>query len=134
MKIFICILSIFIGGCTTHIIDLSMISNKNIALDKIKLDNVSTQAEKYALIKKRIDPPSQRKMIEGEDSRFGFLFGFLSIPFGQPRIENAVSDALKRGNGDLIIDASIYLKQLGFLIGFTSIQIKGTVVSIKGAR
>ena len=42
-----------LSGCTTHLTDLSMISNKNINLEKIDIDRAP-----------------QRKLVEGEDSKF----------------------------------------------------------------
>ena len=47
--------------------DLSMISNKNISLDKVDIDKLP-----------------QEKHIEGEDSKFIFLF-----PLGQPKLKEA---------------------------------------------
>lgn len=102
-----------LSACTTHITDISIISNKNITLDKIDIDRCP-----------------QRKLVEGEDSKFIFLF----IPLGQPKIKEAVNDALQKGNGDLIVDASLYKKSWWFLIGQQSIQIKGTVVKTRGEK
>ena len=56
------------------------------------------------------------------------------IPLGQPKIKEAVNDALQKGNGDLIVDASLYKKYWWFLIGQQSIQIKGTVVKTRGEK
>ena len=112
-KILTLIALLFLSGCTAHLVDLSMISNKNINLEKLDIDRAP-----------------QRKMIEGEDSAFIFLF----IPFGRPKIQEAVNDALQKGNGDLIIDASLYAKQWWFLVGQTSIVIKGTVVDTRGSK
>lgn len=102
-----------LSGCTTHLTDVSIISNKNISLDKLDIDRCP-----------------QRKLVEGEDSKFVFLF----IPLGQPKIKEAVNDALQKGNGDLIVDASLYKKYWWFLIGQQSIQIKGTVVKTRGEK
>ena len=104
---------ICLSSCTTHLTDLSVISNKNIALDNIDIDR-----------------SPQRKLVVGEDKKFIFLF----IPLGQPKIREAVNDALKKGNGDLIVDASLYVKYWWFLVGQTSIEIKGTVVNTKGVQ
>ena len=102
-----------LSGCTTHLTDVSIISNKNISLDKLDIDRCP-----------------QRKLVEGEDSKFVFLF----IPLGQPKIKEAVNDALQKGIGDLIVDASLYKKYWWFLIGQQSIQIKGTVVKTRGEK
>ena len=113
MKKYLILMMIFLSGCSTHLTDLSMISNKNINLEKIDIDRAP-----------------QRKLVEGEDSKFIFLF----FPFGTPKIKEAVNDALQKGNGDLIVDASLYAKSWWFLVGQTSIQIKGTVVDTRGVK
>lgn len=102
---------IYLSGCTTHITDLSMISNKNINLNKVNIDTLP-----------------QKKSIEGEDTKFMFLF----IPFGQPTLKEALNDALEKGQGDLMVDASVYVTSWWFLIGETGIKIKGDVVNTKG--
>jgi len=105
--------AVFLTGCSTHLTDLSMISNKNVDLDKINIDKAP-----------------QRKLVEGEDRKFIFLF----IPFGQPQIKEALNKALEKGQGDLMVDASLYHEGWWFLVGETSIKIKGTVVDTRGAR
>ena len=113
MKKYLVLMLIFLSSCTTHLTDLSIISNKNINLEKIDIDRAP-----------------QRKLVEGEDSKFILLF----FPLGQPKIKEAVNDALQKGNGDLIVDASLYLKSWWFIIGQTTIQIKGTVVDTRGVK
>ncbi|MDY4842150.1 MAG: hypothetical protein SO314_07295 [Alphaproteobacteria bacterium] len=105
------IMAIYLSSCTTHITDLSMISNKNINLNRVNIDTLS-----------------QKKNVEGEDSKFVFLF----IPFGQPTLKGALNDALEKGQGDLMVDASVYVTSWWFLIGETGIKIKGDVVNTKG--
>ena len=113
MKKYLLITLLFLSACTTHMTDLSMISNKNINLSQINIDRAP-----------------QRKLVEGEDSKFVLLF----IPFGLPKIKEAVNDALHKCDGDLIIDASLYHKWWWFIIGVDTIQIKGTVVNTRGDR
>ena len=113
MKKYLIIMLIFLSGCTTHLTDLSMISNKNINLEKIDIDRAP-----------------QRKLVEGEDSKFILLF----FPLGQPKIKEAVNKALQKGNGDLLVDASLYYKYWWFIIGQSTIQIKGTVVDTRGVK
>ena len=67
------------------------------------------------------------KNVIGEDKKFVFLF----IPFGQPTIKGALNDALQKGNGDLMVDASVYVTNWWFLIGQTGIEIKGDVVKTR---
>lgn len=105
--------ALFISGCTTHLTDLSMISNKNINLNKVDIDKLP-----------------QKKNVEGEDTKFMLLF----IPFGQPTLKGALNDALEKGNGDLMVDASVYVTQWWFLVGQVGIKIKGDVVNSKGGN
>ncbi len=104
---------LYLSGCTTHLTDLSMISNKNINLNKVDIDKLP-----------------QKKNIEGKDSKFVFLF----IPFGQPTLKGALNDALEKGNGDLMTDASVSTTGWWFLVGETGIKIKGNVVNTKGSN
>ena len=112
MKRFFILIAVLacLGGCTTHISDLSVISNKNIDTGQIDLDAIS-----------------QKKHVEGQDDKFVFLF----IPFGQPTLKEALNDALEKGGGDLMINASVYVRQWWFLIGRSGIRIKGDVVNTK---
>ena len=102
-----------LSGCATHISDLSMISNKNLDLGKIDLDSLP-----------------QKKHVEGRDDKFVFLF----IPFGAPTLKEALNDALKKGGGDLMVNASVYVTGWWFLIGRQGISIKGDVVNTKGGK
>jgi len=104
------IAALFLTACTTHVSDLSMISNKNVSLDKINLDTCP-----------------QKKNVEGEDSKFVFLF----IPFGQAKLREALNDALEKGNGDLMIDASVYTYHWWFIVGQVGIKIKGDVINTR---
>ena len=112
-KILSLVLAIFISGCTTHLTDLSVVSNKNINLETINIDKLP-----------------QKKGVVGRDEKFVFLI----IPLGHPTIKEAVNDALKKGDGDLMIDTSVYVTNWWFLIGQTGIEVKGTVVNTKGEQ
>lgn len=101
------------ASCAIRQADLTMISTKNVALDKVDIDSLP-----------------QKKNIEGEDSNFWFLF----IPFGFPQLEDAVDEALNKGNGDLMTDAVIYTKHWWFLIGQDTIKVKGTVVNTRAVK
>lgn len=104
---------LYMCGCTTHLTDLSMISNKNVNLNKVDIDKLP-----------------QKKNVEGEDLKFVFLF----IPFGQPTLKGALNDALEKGKGDLMIDASVSTTGWWFLVGQTGLKIKGDVVNTKGSK
>jgi hypothetical protein len=91
----------------------TMLSTRNVTLDKVDIDSLP-----------------QKKDVEGEASRFVFLF----IPFGYPHLADAVDDALSKGNGDLMTDVAIYTKSWWFLIGQNTIIVKGSVVNTRGVK
>lgn len=91
-----------------------MISTKNINLEKTDIDSLP-----------------QRKNVIGEDKKGIIIF----IPTGRPTIQAAVNDALEKGNGDLLIDASLDCEGWWFIFGEIGYKIKGTVVNTKvGAK
>jgi hypothetical protein len=110
MKIFsslILILLFFcLTGCAVRQADLTAVTTRNVKLDGTNLNELSG------------------KKVEGKDSKFIFLF----LPFGIPHIENAVDDALDKGNGDLMLDAVVYTNSWWFIVGQNIITVKGTVV------
>ena len=87
-----------------------MISTKNVVLEKTD-----------------IDKKPQRKNVLGEDKKFMLLF----IPFGIPKIESAVNDALAKGKGDLIVDASLDSTGWWFILGEFGYELRGTVVNTR---
>ncbi|PZP39466.1 MAG: hypothetical protein DI585_04060 [Pseudomonas fluorescens] len=105
--------ALLLSGCSTHLTDVSMISNKSVELESINIDKAP-----------------QRKLVEGSSTKFIFLI----IPFGYPTIKEALNNALEKGQGDLMVDASIYREGWWFLVGQDTIKIKGTVVNTKGAK
>jgi hypothetical protein len=109
-NILFCSLFLLTSACSTHITDLSVLSNKNISLEEIDIDNVH-----------------QRKYVSGVDSKWNIFF----IPFGRPKVKEALNDALRKGDGDLIIDAAVYYNSWWFLVGQREIEIKGTVVNTR---
>lgn len=112
-KILFLVCFLCLCGCRTHMTDITMISTKNIDLNKTNIDAAPT-----------------KKNVTGKDSVFIFLF----IPTGIPTLQGAVNDALKNGNGDLLTNASVYSSGWWFLVGQNSIEITGDVVNTKGAK
>ncbi len=101
---------LFCSGCTTRVADMSIISTRNTTLDKVDLDS-----------------RPQVRGITGKDSSFIFLF----IPFGVPHLEDAIDDALDKGNGDVMVDAVIHQQGWWFIVGQSSLKVKGTVVNTR---
>ena len=97
-------------GCSTRMGDLTIASNRNVSLDAVDLDSL----------------PSRRR-VEGRSTKFVFLF----IPFGIPRLEEAIDDALDRGQGDVMTDISIHSTGWWFLVGQTGIVVKGDVIDTR---
>jgi hypothetical protein len=95
----------------TRVGDMTMISTRNVKLDKIDIDRLP-----------------QTHNVVGRDSRFEFLF----ISFGLPHIKDAVDDALEKGGGDLMTDVVFYQGGWWFLIGQNTLEVKGTVVKTRG--
>ena len=98
-------------SCTTRIADLNAISTRNVNLDQVDLDKL------------------EGKRVEGKSSRFIFLF----IPFGFPNLQEAVDEALDQGGGDLLTDAVIYSSGWWFIVGRSTLTVKGTAVKTRGA-
>ncbi len=106
----ILLLFIFLMGCAVRQADLTAITTRNVKLDGVNLNALPG------------------KKVEGKDSNFVFLF----IPFGMPQLEDAIDDALDKGEGDLMLDAVIYTNHWWFLIGQDIITVKGTIVNTSG--
>lgn len=98
-------------GCATRLGDMSVISTRNVTLDRVDLDSLP-----------------QVKGVTGKDSKFMFLF----IPLGFPHLEDAIDDALDKGGGDVMVDAVVHRQGWWFLIGENALKVKGTVVKTRG--
>jgi hypothetical protein len=104
------VVALALSACTMRIGDLTVVATQNVNLDKVDLDKLP-----------------QTKGIRGEDSAFIFLF----IPFGFPNLKEAIDDAMRKGNGDVMVDAVIYRTTFWFLIGVDSIEVKGNVIKTR---
>jgi hypothetical protein len=90
---------------------MSVITSKSIALDGVNLDTLP-----------------QTRNVEGQDAKWVLLF----IPLGIPHLENAIDDALAKGNGDVMLDAVISSESWWFIIGQAAYKVRGTVVRTRG--
>jgi len=93
-------------GCSTRMGDLTVVSNRNARLDALDFDSL----------------PVERR-VEGRSSSFVLLF----IPLGAPSFEEAIDDALERGQGDLMTDVTIHSTSWWFLVGQNGIRVQGDV-------
>jgi hypothetical protein len=102
-----------LNGCSHRVADLSMVSTKNIDL---------TQAAK-------IDA-SSAKRYAGEDCSFFLLNQY---PFFNkiPNLELAVDQALKKGNGNVMVDEVSVESDVWVLLGnIKCIQAEGAVLNV----
>jgi len=90
---------------------MSVLSTRNVSLDKVNMDELP-----------------QVRNVAGIDSKWMILF----FPIGIPHLENAVDDALNKGDGDLMIDAVLSAGGWWFLVGKNTIIAEGTVVKTRG--
>ena len=102
------------AGCSMRLADLTVASTRNVTLDRVDLDSL----------------PQTRGII-GKDTKLRILF-IPNILLGFPHLEDAIDDALDKGNGDVMIDAVLHRKSWWFIIGQDSLEIKGTVVKTRG--
>lgn len=103
-----------LSACSHHMTDLSIISNKNVNVAKLNLDKAN-----------------QVKHVSGRDDKFTILWWSI----GTPNLQTALNQALKKADGDVMIDASLYGHSWSiFLFGRTGIEIVGTVVKTRGEK
>ncbi len=107
------VIILMLSACTYRLADLTVISTRNVNLDKVDLDTLPKTSN-----------------IVGRDSKFSILF----IPLGIPHLEDAVDDALQKGGGDILIDAVIYNEAWWFLIGQNTIKVKGDVIKTRDTQ
>lgn len=114
MKKIICLIlaCVLLNACSSRLMGASLISTKQVDLPP------HTNLYEY---------PSQK--VVGTDSVF-----MVVIPWRIPRIKHAVNDALEKGNGDLIIDSTIYTHYWWFIVGRYTIEIKGTAVNLQDGK
>lgn len=113
-KVWLAVVLLSLCSCSTRVGDLTIISPNNVNLKKINLDELP-----------------QRRNVVGKDVKPVVLV----FPLGQPTIEEAVSDALRKGGGDLMTDVSIYVTGWwGVLFGQQGIEVRGNVVNSRGGR
>ncbi len=103
-------------GCTGTIAQFSMVSNREV--------DVAALAGQVP----------HRQVVEGESSR---LTQFIIFPTAMyPSIEEAVNEALDKGEGDLLINARVEqeIVWIPYLISVETITVKGTVVNTRAGK
>jgi hypothetical protein len=97
---------LFISGCTTRVLDFTVISSKNTNL--------------------RVKDAGKGQRVVGED-----MVGYFIIPLGQPQVKTAVDKAIeKAGPGfDALLDGVIFYKYNVFLLfGSFGYSVEGTPI------
>lgn len=97
---------LFMSGCTTRILDFTIISSKNTNI--------------------KVKDSARGERVSGEDMAVYFIF-----PFGQPQVKSAVDRAIeKAGPGyDALLDGVIYYKYNVFLLfGTFGYSVEGTPI------
>jgi len=108
--IIILIFTILSSSCSVRVADLTLISTKNIDLSNAKFDM------------------RKGRRTKGESCAIALL-GL--IPLGIPNLEEAVDDALNKGNGNVMVDQVTYIKNAYFVIASQScIEVEGTVLNV----
>lgn len=95
----LCSMLFLIGCTTTRLADLTIVSTKNIDFSKITPEKIKSGVK-----------------AEGRD-----------VTWGVSNMETAIDKALEAGNGDLMIDAVVYMYS-GWNSGYV---IEGTVINLK---
>ncbi len=74
-----------------------------------------------------LDRATKRVQVTGQDTMPILLF----IPIGFPSFEDALNDALKAGNGNVMVNASVKDEGNWFILfGYNRITITGDVVNV----
>gem|GEM_PF-2028592 len=91
------------SGCATRILDFTVISTKNVDI-----------------------PGTRGVKVEGEDMKSIVII----FPTGQPSIKEAVDRALEKGDGDVLLDGVIYMKQwyIPYIYGEMGYVVDGTAM------
>ena len=72
-----------------------------------------------------------RREVIGRDTR---VTSILLVPtFDGPVLERAVSDALEKGGGDLMVGAHVRTIEYWFLVGWSVLEVRGDVVDLSAA-
>ncbi len=95
------VVGLLVQGCATRIGDFTVISTQNVNFAAIDAKTASTAP-----------------VVEGEDIKF----------FSIPNLEEAIDDALRKGNGNVMIDAVLYTYS-GFCC--SGYKVKGRVINAR---
>ena len=105
-----------LGGCVT---------------DQGTLPIAATRPVQFDLTQVETSKISIRRDVTGSDTR---VTSVLFLPTAEtPRLERAVEDALVASGGDVMTRARVQTIDWWFLIGVSTVQVRGDVVDLTGA-
>lgn len=101
-------------GCVTDQGTLQVVAPRPVQLDLREMD---------------LHRASIRRDVRGTDTR---VTSVLLLPTGEsPRLEQAVEDALLDHGGDVMVRARVRTLDFWFLIGITTLEVRGDVVDLR---
>ena len=107
-----CLVLLSVCGCRLRQGDMTVLSNRNVNLDRIDLDKL------------------KRTRVTGEDKGFYFL----GIPFARAQLEDAVDDALKKADGDLLTDVVVHTSYIWVILGvIETLEVEGDAVRTRSS-
>jgi hypothetical protein len=107
------LLGALLGGCIT---------------DQGALQVVAARSNPEELQRIEIGKRPVRREVIGRDTR---VTSVLLVPtFGGPVLERAVTDALEKGGGDLLVGADVRTIEYWFLVGWSVLEVRGDVVDL----
>jgi hypothetical protein len=105
-----------LGGCIT---------------DQGTVQVVAARSNPEELQRIEIGKRAVRREVIGRDTR---VTSILLVPtFDGPVLERAVSDALEKGGGDLMVGAHVRTIEYWFLVGWSVLEVRGDVVDLSAA-
>ena len=109
-------LSLALSGCVTDQGTLPIVATRPVQFDLREVDT------------RKI---SVRRDVEGSDTR---VTSVLFFPTAEtPRLERAVDEALVAGGGDVMTRARVETIDWWFLVGVSTVRVRGDVVDLTGA-
>lgn len=98
------------------------------AVDQGMLQVAATRPVELDLREVDLRQVSLRRDVRGSDTR---VTSVLLLPTGEsPRLERAIEDALVDHGGDLMVRARVRTIDWWFLIGVTTLEVRGDVVDL----
>jgi hypothetical protein len=109
------LLAMSLTGCSQRMADLTLISPHNVNLNGVNLDKL----------------PGTKDVVGRSETYL--ILGL--IPLGLPSLEDAVDDALRRGNGDLMTDVTVSRTAwYALAVSNVGIEVRGNVVRTRGGN